>query len=131
MGKSKKVKSRIVVELNGGLMIWENGVISGDEFLVAKAKELSNERFPVWIDCQSKSYTANLDDPNDRVGAVAAMIGLSVGRANILEIDDETFDVIGVRITETYEDILRIQGKLPLSSLFADDEDPETFPDHS
>jgi hypothetical protein len=59
------------------------------------------------------------------------MIGLSVGRANILEIDDETFDVIGVRITETYEDILRIQGKLPLSSLFADDEDPETFPDHS
>jgi hypothetical protein len=38
MGKSKQVKSRIVVELNGGLMIWENGVISGDEFLVAKAK---------------------------------------------------------------------------------------------
>jgi hypothetical protein len=123
MGKPKKTGKTIVVELDGGLMAWTDGVISGNKYLVAKAKELSDERFPIWVRSKLRTFTANLDDPNDRVGAVAAMIGLSVERANILEIDDETFDVIGVRITETYEDILRVQGRLPLSSLLPEDEE--------
>jgi hypothetical protein len=92
---ANKTGKTIVVELNGGLMVWTDGVISGDEYLVAKAKELSDRKFPIWIDCQSKTFTANLDDPNDRVGAVMAMIGLSPGRAHILEIDDETYEALG------------------------------------
>jgi hypothetical protein len=110
---AKKTGKTIVISIGNRLIAWTDGVISGDKELVEAAKELSLLQFSVWLYERDGPLTANLDDPEDRVGAVAAMMGISVGQAMILEIDDETYEALGLRPAETYEDILRIQGESP------------------
>jgi hypothetical protein len=86
-----KTQPSIVVELEGRLLVWTDGSISGDKELVALVKERVDSIHFVLAPSTDEPVKTVLDEPENRLGALAALICLHPGRTRILELDDETF----------------------------------------
>jgi len=85
-----KTNPSIVVEYNGRFLVWTDGALSGDPEYVKMAKQSAKYHELVYFDYSAEVLTASLDDPNDRLGAVVAMLSINPGLASAVELDDET-----------------------------------------
>lgn len=94
MGRPLLSKPTIVVSIDGRLLAWTDGHLGGDRELVSLARTLSEDRSLVHIPLTLYPYVACINDKNNRVGAVAAMMGVNPGRAQIIQLDDDTRDMI-------------------------------------
>lgn len=84
----------ILVRIDGGLLAWTDGYLSGDPELVRRAKQLSSDRAIIRIPRTPYPYAAILEDKTNRAGALAAMVGVEPGRAQILQVDEETLECV-------------------------------------
>ena len=89
-----KTNETIVVRIEDKLLVWTDGHLGGDKELVKEAKLLSDLKVKLFPMNAKQFVVANVDDVNDRVGAVAAMTGVGKGRFVILQLDDETYNKI-------------------------------------
>lgn len=78
-----KTGQTIVVRIDGKFMAWTDGHISGDKELVRQAKE--NASISELVRFPRRFAQAELSDANNPTGAIAAMWGISPGRASVEE----------------------------------------------
>lgn len=85
----------LVVDIDGTLLVWTDGHLSCDnkEYL-KQAKLASKFDVPVDITVEGPTIPAKLDNPNEPIQALAAMIYVSPGRATILQAPREVTDLL-------------------------------------
>lgn len=90
MGRPRINKSTLVVSIDDKLLAWTDGHLGGERDLVRQARLLSEIGALVKIPVLGWTFTADVDTIDNRVGAIAAMMGVNIGRARLLEVDEET-----------------------------------------
>lgn len=101
--------SRMVVALEKREVVWNDGILSGDEELIRLIEERVQSIHFVLSPATDEPVKTVIDDPTNRVGALAALICLHPGITQILEIDADTFEQFyGKR--ETIERIEQTRG---------------------
>jgi len=95
MGRPLISGESIVVDIDGDLLVWTDGLISGENHeLVKKAKQASKFELPTNLTVNGPTVDAFLDDPQQPLKALAALIAASPGRATILNIPDSIIDLL-------------------------------------
>lgn len=85
-----KYSETIVVDSDGEILSYTNGLLSGPAKLINIAKRNSRARLPVQlIPPFGETFEANLEDPNERLNVLAAMFSVNPGRSRVLEAPDE------------------------------------------
>ena len=91
-----KTNPTIVVDVDGKLIAWTDGQFGGDKELIKQAEYVGMLQRSVHPWFLIEPIRADLSDEANRVGALAAMLGISPGRAIIREIDDSTMSKLSV-----------------------------------
>lgn len=95
MGRNRiYAETAIAVEVEGEILVWVNGSISGKRELLQQAKLYSDIGMYVDITPNGPTVVANLSDVENPIGALAALMSASPGRAKILEIPDSVAELI-------------------------------------
>ena len=90
MGRPKITGPTVVVEVEGNLLIWTDGLLTGtNKELLKTARFLSTFGLPVSLTPFGPVVLASLDFPDAPERAVAAMLGARPGRGTVLEAPDE------------------------------------------
>lgn len=106
MGRPKISGETLVVDIDGDLLVWTDGLISGDnKELVDKAKLASKYEVPTDLTVNGPKIAASLDHPDEPVRALAALIAASPGRATILQLPDELIDLLPFEDNDEYVDV--------------------------
>lgn len=106
MGRPKLSGDTLVVDIDGDLLVWTDGLISGDnKELVKKAKLASDFEVPTDLTINGPTIPASLNHPDEPVRALAALIAASPGRATILQLPDELIDLLPFDDTDEYVDV--------------------------
>jgi len=105
-----KTGPSIVVEVDGHLIVWTDGLLSGEKSVLAKIRENASYNATIRASYSLHPLTAQLTDKDDRVGIVAAMISPNAERAIIRELDEDTLRRIFTMPGESEESVLRAQG---------------------
>lgn len=90
MINSNETASSIIVEYNNKLLVWTDGILSGDPEYIKMAETSAKYHELVFFDYSAEGLTASLDNPDDRLGAVVAMLSINPGLAEAIQLDDET-----------------------------------------
>lgn len=95
MGRPKKSGPSIVVDVDGELIVWTDGLLSCDNREYVKdAKRASFLKVPTDLSFHGPTIPADLDDVENVLGVVAAMIAVNPGRAIILSAPDSVLDAL-------------------------------------
>jgi hypothetical protein len=95
MGRPALHGETLVVDIDGTLMVWTDGHLSCDnKEYVKEAKLASKFEVPVDLTIIGPTIPAGLDDPNEPIRALAAMIYVSPGRATILQAPITVTDIL-------------------------------------
>jgi hypothetical protein len=95
MGRPSKTGTTIVVEIDGELLTWTDGLLSGTKKeYVDEAKLLSAIQLPVELTVFGPEVHADLTDVEHPEHALAAMFGVNVGRARLLQAPDSVLDIL-------------------------------------
>ena len=86
MGRPSITGDSIVVVIDGDLLIWTDGLLSGtNKALIDAAYRLSKYELPVELSPFGPEIPASLDIVTSPERALAAMMGAKPGRARVLE----------------------------------------------
>jgi hypothetical protein len=97
MGRNRIYEeTAIAVEIDGEILVWVNGSISGNRELLKQVKLFSDIGMYIDITPNGPTIVADLSDINNPIGALAALMSPSPGRARILEIPDSVAQLIFV-----------------------------------
>lgn len=92
MGRPSITGPTIVVDIDGELLIWTDGLLSGTKKeYVDEAKRLSKYHLPVNLTAFGPEIEADLEAVSSPEQAAAAMVGVLNGRAKILQAPDSVF----------------------------------------
>jgi hypothetical protein len=94
MGRKSITDTTLVVDIDGELVVWTEGLVSGPKALIAAGKFATKIELPVSISVHGPVVVANLDDPKNPVGAFAAIMAMKHGRGRILQAPQELMDVL-------------------------------------
>lgn len=94
MGRKPIGNPTIVVGIDDKVLAWTDGHTGGDREFVKQAQLLSEYGSLVQIPATGYSYIADLDNTDNRVGAIAALMGVNPGRARLLTVDEETLQML-------------------------------------
>jgi hypothetical protein len=86
----------IVVDSNGKLITWSDGLLSGDAALVKEIRLNSEIKLPVPLSAFGPVVEADLNDVNNLAGVLAALTSANIGRTRILEAPDKVLDLIPI-----------------------------------
>lgn len=113
MGRPLKSGPSVVVNVEGDLLVWTDGHLTGNnKEHIKAAKWLSTYAIPVEVNSNGLTAEAQLDDPENPLGALAAILGIVPGRGIILEIPESVLQYITSDDVESYitEDELNDSG---------------------
>lgn len=97
MGRKRKYDEvAVVVEIDGELLTWVNGSISGKKELLDDVKLFASLGKHVDITPMGPIVRAQIDNIENPMGALAALISVSPGRARILEVPQNVLDRLPV-----------------------------------
>jgi hypothetical protein len=102
MSRPSKLSKSIVIDSDGKMLIWTDGILTGDAALVKEVKLNADIKLPTPISPFGPTVDADLSDINNLAGVLAAMLSANLGRNRILEAPDEVLDLIPL-YTETTE----------------------------
>lgn len=95
MGRPPAHGETLVVDIDGTLMVWTDGHLSCEnKEYVKEAKIASKFEVPVDITIVGPKIKAGLDNPNEPIRALAAMVYVSPGRATILKAPTDVTDLL-------------------------------------
>lgn len=95
MGRPSITGPTIVVDIDGELLIWTDGLLSGTKkAYVDEAKRLSKYNLPVLLTPFGPEIQADLEAVSSPEQAVAAMVGVLNGRARILQAPDSVLALL-------------------------------------
>jgi hypothetical protein len=95
MGRPSITGDSIVIAIEDDLLVWTDGLISGtNKELVAEATLVGKMEILVSLSHFGPEISASLDDINAPERVVAAMMGVSPGRARILKAPDSVIDLL-------------------------------------
>jgi hypothetical protein len=77
----------ITVRVNNHIITWTNGTLSGDKELVEQAKYMDS--FSELVFFPVTTVSAEISNPRNPAGALAAMWGISPDRASVEQCDPE------------------------------------------
>jgi hypothetical protein len=86
--------SPIVVSYRGHYISWNEGVLNGPAELLEVIRYRAQKHDTVKPYYCATPLEADLSDPKNRVGAVAALVSINPGQVNIVRIDSETLNAI-------------------------------------
>lgn len=85
----------IVVSIDGDVLVWTDGHLTGEnKEHIKAAKWLSSYGIPVEVNRDGLTIEAQLDNPENQLGALAAMLGVIPDRGRILEAPSSLMDHI-------------------------------------
>jgi len=84
--------SPIVVSYRGHYISWNDGALHGPAELLDVIRYRAEQHENVKPYYCSAPLEADLSDPTNRVGAVAALVSINPGQVNIVRIDSETLN---------------------------------------
>lgn len=91
----------IVVEIDGDILVWTDGLLSGtNQELISAAKWLSDQRLPVELTAFGPTLEADLNSLSHPEQAVAAMVGAKQGRARILKAPQSVIDILPFELND-------------------------------
>lgn len=88
----KYVHNTVVVDADGDIVAWVNGSLSGKKELVDRVKFYADLSFQVEMVPSHAMVEAQVDDPDNSVGALAALMMSKPGRVRVLEVPDSVVD---------------------------------------
>lgn len=88
----KYVHNTVVVDADGDLIAWVNGSLSGKKELLDRVKFYADLSFPVEMTPSHAVVEAQIDDPDNTVGALAALLMSKPGRVRILEVPESVIE---------------------------------------
>lgn len=95
MGRPSITGSTVVVEIDGDLLTWTDGLLSGtNQEYVEKAKELSKYSSLVNVTLFGPEIIADLYTVETPEAALAAMMGAVPGRGRILQAPQEVLNLL-------------------------------------
>jgi hypothetical protein len=95
MGRPSITGPTIVVDIDGELLIWTDGLLSGTKkAYVDEAKRLSKYNLPVLLTPFGPEIQADLEAVSSPEQAVAAMVGVLNGRAKIIQAPDSVLALL-------------------------------------
>jgi len=95
MGRPSITGETIVIAIEDDLLVWTDGLISGtSRELVDKAILIGEQELLISLTPDGPEIPASLDFITSPERAVAAMIGVSPGRARILQAPDYVLDLL-------------------------------------
>lgn len=109
MGRPRKSGDTLVVDIDGDLLVWTDGLISGDnKELIDKAKLASRLEIPTPLTIDGPEVPASLDDPNEPIRALAALVAANPGRATILQAPEEIIALLPFPDEDEEDDNLEV-----------------------
>lgn len=95
MGRPSITGETIVIAIEDDLLVWTDGMISGtNRDHVKEAIRLGEQEVLISLTPDGPEILASLDHISAPERAAAAMMGVSPGRARILQAPDEVLDLI-------------------------------------
>ena len=94
MSRKNITGSTVVVDIDGELIVWTDGLISGPQNLVTAAKLMATISLPVELTPAGPTVVAELSDASNPAGALAALLGASAGRGRILSAPTEVLELL-------------------------------------
>ena len=108
MGRPSITGPTIVVAIEGDLLIWTDGFLSGtNPEHVAEARRLSLMEMDVMLTPYGPEIPASLESITFPERALAAMMGVLNGKARILEAPQEVLDLLPIEDDFSDESVVR------------------------
>lgn len=96
MSRPKLPTKSIVIDSDGKLIVWTDGMLSGDAERIKEVKFNASMNLPTRLSVVGPIIDADLSDVNNLAGVLAAMISVAQGRSRILEAPEEVLDLIPI-----------------------------------
>lgn len=96
MARPKIETKSIVIDSDGKLIVWTDGMLSGDNETIKTVRFNASMNLPTPLTAFGPVVDADLSDVNNMAGALAAMLSANQGRSRILEAPDELLDLLPI-----------------------------------